>query len=464
MSKYYKSFTLLILLVFVLAACGGPDTSTGFVEGGSDFHTPTEAPTEAPTEPAVPMAAGVELAALDGVEVEFWHVWDRAVGDSLQAIVDGFNASNEYGISVVALDQGSYGDIRDAVNAGINTGDIPDITVGYPSDYRPWESAAGIVVDQNPNISDEMVGMTDDDIADYFETFWVQDVFGDERLGLPAQRSGNMIFYNVSWAQELGFDSAPTTPAEFKEQACASSAANGDGTGGWFIDSGASSLAGWIFAFGGEFETADGYDFTSQAAQDTLGFFASMSAEGCAWKPEARFPNPEFATRLGLFFQSSIAGLPFQKGAFEAAGNTDEWTSLAFPSVDGNPVLTVYGPSLVILESTPEEQLASWIFARYFTEAQNQADWIAVSGYFPTRIGTASLLDDFAAENPQWGAARDAMSNTKFEPRFESYGAVRGAMGDAFSQIFADGFDLATVGDVLAALQATEYEIHAETQ
>lgn len=466
MSKFQKSLTLLVLLAFVVAACGPSDdgTSPGFVEGGSEFHTPTEAPTDEPTEELEPMAAGVALADLDGVEIEFWHVWDRATGDALQEIVDEFNATNEYGITVLALDQGSYSDIRDAVNAGINTGDIPNITVGYASDYRPWESAADIVVDLNPYIADETVGLSAEEIADYYSAFWAQDEFDGVRLGIPAQRSGQVIFYNTTWAGELGFASPPTTPAEFKEQACASVAANGDGTGGWFIDSGTSSMAGWIFAFGGDFETADGYNFTNPEVQSVFEFMADLYASGCAWKPENQYPNPEFATRQGLFFQSSIAGIPFQQSDFETAASTDDWTSIGFPSVGSEPVLNLYGPSMVVLESSPEEQLASWIFTSYFTQAANQASWISVSGYFPTRIETASMLDDYAAENPQWAAARELLGNVKYEPRFESYGSVRGAMADAFSQIFQDNFDPTTIPEILADLQATADELHAETQ
>ncbi|MEK6223158.1 MAG: hypothetical protein N2D54_13010, partial [Chloroflexota bacterium] len=56
MKKIYSLLALIIVASLLLVACGSGNNgaSSGFVEGGSDFHTPTEVPTEAPTEEAEP--------------------------------------------------------------------------------------------------------------------------------------------------------------------------------------------------------------------------------------------------------------------------------------------------------------------------------------------------------------------------------------------------------------------------
>ncbi|MEK6222084.1 MAG: phosphate/phosphite/phosphonate ABC transporter substrate-binding protein [Chloroflexota bacterium] len=60
--KMFYVLALVVVSAMVLTACGGGNTgaSSGFVEGGSDFHTPTEAPTEEPTE-----APAAELGSED---------------------------------------------------------------------------------------------------------------------------------------------------------------------------------------------------------------------------------------------------------------------------------------------------------------------------------------------------------------------------------------------------------------
>jgi ABC-type glycerol-3-phosphate transport system substrate-binding protein len=280
------------------------------------------------------------------------------------------------------------------------------------------------------------------------------------------------MFYNTTWANELGFSAPPTSPAEFKEQACASAEANNsddnpdnDGTGGWFVNTGASTVAGWVFAFGGEIEVpGEGYQFNTPEMAAALEFLQDLYASGCAWAPENRYPNPEFATRQGLFFTSSIAGLPFQASAFEDAGSDDEWTVVPFPSTSGDPVIDVYGPSFAMITATPKEQLATWIFMKWFTESANQASWIEVSGYYPTRASTLDFLDDYIAANPQWAASRDLLAYGKFEPRFESWSSVRGAVQDTVAQLFQEDFDPATIGALLEALDAEAAELHAETQ
>ena len=48
-------------------------------------------------------------------------MYSDAVGDGLQSLVDEFNATNEYGITVEALNQGNYSDVEDKFNAGIQS-------------------------------------------------------------------------------------------------------------------------------------------------------------------------------------------------------------------------------------------------------------------------------------------------------------------------------------------------------
>ncbi len=465
-----KTFPLLALLFLLLPACTAPPSTSTPAPPSFPTQTAlvsTEPPTLAPTSTYTPAPSQFIdlLDDLAGTEIGFWHVWDRSVGDGLQSIVDEFNASNEYGITVLAQHQGSYGDIYDNMISALTTGETPDLVVGYNDQYLAWDSLGNLMVDLLPYVNDSEVGFDAAALADFYPAFWAQDDIGDRRLGIPAQSSGQIIFYNLSWARELGFDSPPTTPDEFKEQACASSSANGDGTGGWFINTSPSTVAAWIFAFGGEFEIpGEGYNFNTPETYAAFQFLHDLYASGCAWRPKASFPNDEFSRRQGLFYTSSIAGIPFQLDSFRRTGSTDEWTVIGFPSVSGQPIIDVFGPSISIVKGTPEEQLAAWLFIKFFTEPENQAAWVQVSGYFPTRAGTEPLLTTYAANVPQWAAARDLLPQARFEPRFQSWFSVRSALQDAAYQLFSPGFDPLTIPNLLADLDATAAELHAETR
>jgi multiple sugar transport system substrate-binding protein len=475
-----RLFFILFLVVFafspVLAGCKAEETEAPEVVATdapepTDVPKPTEAPPE-PTEPPIPAGPmGVTAEDLEGVEIEFWHVWSRSVGEAIDAMAAEFTETNEYGITVTSINQGGYSEQFNNMNAAINTGDLPDLVVGYNNQYLSWDAAGDVIVDLTPYIENEAFGFTAEEVADFYPAFWASDNIGNEQLGIPAQRSGQYYFYNYTWAQELGFDSPPTTPAEFKEQACASVEANNtdddpanDGTGGVFFKAEASTIVGWIWAFGGEVEIpGEGYDFDNEATLEMFTFWLDLLQEGCAWTPEASYPNPEFAARLGLFFGSSIAGVPYQTSDMADAGNEDNWGPIAFPTITGEPVVDLYGPSIAMVVSTPEEQLATWLFMKWFTEPETQAKWIEASAYYPTRASVLDLLGDFMESNPKWTDSLAYLDYGKVEPRFESWSSVRYAVGDAFALLAQEGFTADQIPALLADLQDEVDELHDET-
>lgn len=485
--RWMLALVALLALAAGLAACGGaaqeateaPATEAPKAEmTEAPKEEATEAPqpeaTEAPAEEVATGPGGVTAADLQGVKVEFWHVWSRGVGEELQRMVDEFNATNEWGITVEAINQGGYGEMFDKMNAAINSGELPDIVVGYQNQMAAWDLAGDIIADMNEYVNDPVFGLTEEEQADFYPVFWSQDVINGKRLGMPVLRSGQYMFYNVTWAKELGFDGPPTTPDEFYEQACAAYQANlnddnpdNDGTGGWVVNSGASAILGWIWAFGGDVVDENGmYKFNTPEAEEALRYLKKLFDDGCAWISESRYPNPEFATRQALFTTSSQAGIPYQLKAFEDSGVTDEWTLIPFPSATGTPVINVYGPSFAMVRSTPEEQLAAWLFIKWFVSPENQAKWIEASGYFPTRKSTEPLLDEYKANNPQWAAAVEWFQSDqtlkKFEPRDASWSAVRSAVGEHASRIFQPDFNADDIPALLEELQTTAEELYAE--
>ncbi len=64
-------------------------------------------------------------------------------------IVEEFNASNEWDITVEAVDQGKYSNLEDAFNAAIQSGDLPDLVTGYTNAMANWY-AVDAVVDLSP--------------------------------------------------------------------------------------------------------------------------------------------------------------------------------------------------------------------------------------------------------------------------------------------------------------------------
>ncbi len=474
-----KILALLILVAFVLpavlTACGkatptaAPATKA---PAATQAPAPTEKPaaTQAPTQPQSPL--GVKPEDLQGVTITLWHVWSRGTGDRFQQMVDEFNSTNKWGITVKAINQGHYGDVFNKMNAAINSGDLPNIVVGYNNQMAAWDQAGGVIVDMNKYVNDPVYGLSKADQQDFYPVFWKQDVINGKRLGFPVQRSAQMMFYNITWAKELGFDKPPQTVEEFKEQSCAAAQANNsddnpdnDGTGGYIVTSGASAIAGWIWAFGGDITDASGkYTLDTPQVQEALTYLKDLYDSGCAWSGSTRYHNSEFATRQALFTTSSTAGIPYQQSAMKKSGSKDQWTLIPFPSKVGHPVVDIYGPSMAIVKATPAQQLASWLFIKWFTSPQNQAKWVEASGYFPTRKSTVQYLGDYIKAHPQWEAAREAVEKGygRFEPADVSWNSVRQAISQTVAKIFQKDFKPDQIPQLLKDLQKQAEEYWSE--
>ena len=307
--------------------------------------------------------------------------------------------SNECGITVEGQSQGGYNDIRDKVNASVAAGEQPAaLLVGYQNDQAFYQLNEALV-DLNTFVDDPTWGLSEEERADFYSSFFDQSIhpaFDNQRLGFPPNRSMEVIYYNQTWLEELGFDGPPTTPDEFREMACAAAEANGDGTGGYILRDDASAVASWTFAFGGDVLTEDGtgYVYNSPATVEAMTFLKGMFDDGCAFfftegYPESRICRPPRHLHPGI----PAPAIPFYAGdvdtvAEEEGSEPDEWGVTAIPHTTADPVQNIYGGDVMIPVTTPEQELAAWNFVKWFTSPEIQAQWDQISGYFPTRAGT----------------------------------------------------------------------------
>lgn len=467
MKKISFLVTMLVLLAFIVAACAPAATPA-----------PTEAPvveepaTEVPPTEAPPTEAPVVENPLAGVMVQFWHVYSDAPGEGLQALVDEFNATNTYGITVEALNQGNYNDVADKFNAGIQSGDLPDVVMAYTNTLTDWHSVDAIL-DLNTYINDPEYGLTAEQMEDLYPHLKVAGSTADGAwVAYPMTQSANVLVYNFTWGEELGFENPPSTSAELKEVVCAAAAENaakgGDfaGTGGLVYYPNATNWLHFLYAFGGSEinETGDAYDFTSQAAVDATMFLMDLKNSGCLFQTES-YPNPEQAQRKAIITMSSTAGAPYYAAAFEEAANlTDVWGWLPAFGPDGKQAVDAFQQMLGVVPSTPEEELASWLFVKWLTSPEIQARWIQISGYYGTQYSTEALLADYAEENPVWASGVALAAVGPSEPQtFPAWSSVRNAVSDAAAELF-NATDQAQVEAILQALTDTANDLVAEIQ
>ena len=402
---------------------------------------------------SLPAAEGIGQGLdLNGTHIVWWHNHTGAREEVVKAAIDKFNAENPFGITVEAVSKGSYDDIFNAITAGIQTGELPEITVAYGNQASVYQDNNALV-DLEPYVMDPVVGIGSDFTTDMFTGFFESDLSADhdnQRLGFSVYRSMEMLYYNVDALTAMGYSAPPKSWDEFKEMAC-KYVQGGMGTDGYQVRTDASFIAAAAFAAGGDIYDAENDVFTFDAPEVAImpQAMQDMVNEGCVkiqTDPAARSDQAAFGTGAAVFYTGSSSGIPFVAQAIADAPTQFEFDTAAIPGYTDTPVQDIYGASnsVVAQGKTPEQILASWLFLRWYTEPAQQADWAAQTGYFPVRRSTAeSLADVFAAPGTgkAFESAFNLLGSTKAETSVPVYQTVRNEATAAFNDIL-DGADV----------------------
>ncbi len=442
--KKNRALALVLVLALLLSVAPLVGAQGGFV---ATFDLPTEPATDGPL-------AGVDPS---GQTVVYWHQHpsDREV--ALNELVAEFNDNNPWGITVEASNQGGYGDIYQKMIAGIASGQLPNLVVAYQNQAATYQ-LDGVLADMNIYVEDPTWGYNEEEQADFFQGFFNQDInpqFDNMRLGFPPNRSMEALYVNLDGLAELGYETPPTSWTEFGEIACAWTE-SGEGRMGYTIRTDASFIAAATFALGGDifdYEN-DEYVYNGEETAYALGFLQDLLNDGCANRStESYGDQSDFGNSVNLFYIGSSSGLPYVRAAIEESEAGDfSWTVAAIPYTDlgaMEPTQNVYGASVSIPASTPETELAAWLFLRWMSEPDQQATWARISNYFPVRAGTAAGLDDYFTDNPQYEAAFDLLGSTKAEPPVAGYDVVRDMVEEQAFYLILDGADVQETLDMI---------------
>lgn len=464
-SRLHKAFSLpflclITILSLLLTSCTanqpGP-TVTSPAETATrqprQTRTPEATPTPEPS-PTFPPHMAVDPASLRGVRVDFWHPWGGDLAVRVEELAQEFNRSNEWGVEARVHALYNAAALTDALESHFEANrdlaaaspDSPELAAVAPEQLAGW-MAQGRVVSLDDYLRHPQWGLSAAEVEAYFPVYWQQEVHsgGGVQSGLPALRTGRVLFYNRTWAEELGFSQAPKTPEEFKAQACAAAFANNTaaevrvrGTGGWLVDFDGMTTLSWMSAFGANpLPEQEGmpYNFQTPEAEQALAFLRGMFDEGCAWEGRNPTPYDYFGTRMAIFYAGTLQEMPMQARTQERLNSSDSWTVIAFPGLEGEQLIYSSGYSYGIFQSNPQAQLAAWLFARWLSQPTRQANLAAVWPSLP--ISTAVVNEAAAIQNNfPWSMTLPLQAYVQPAPALESWPVVRGILSDATWQMY----------------------------
>ncbi len=342
---------------------------------------------------AISSAAALSMLATSAVaetNITWWHAMGGALGDTVNEIAEGFNASqDEYSITPVF--KGTYEETLTAGIAAFRAGEQPNVMQVFDAGAATVISAQGATVPVQDLLEANGV---DFDIEDYISgvRYFFADAEG-KMIGMPFNSSSPIMYYNVQALEAAGV----TPPATWEEFETVTAPALKDAG---FTAMSQSHLP-WIFVENFmsrndlPFATnANGYDgsqgteilinidplkdhFTALTEWQDAGYFEWF---GTGWG-DNQTPFEEGKVAIWFGSSGSFGGLSQKDLGFDfSATYLPYWEA-----VTTEPKQTfIGGAALFAMSGQPEEEnAATAAFFKYLTSPEVQYMWHRETGYVP---------------------------------------------------------------------------------
>ena len=460
-----KTIFLLIFVAILLAACTKEDTSSLSV-------SPTPTQLSVPSSTSIPSKTPPTVTVIPSegsdIVLRFWHPWTGNKASSIAALVQEFNLTNEQNILVEVYPIADEDYLMSSILEAFDDENVADILVA-PSGFQRYLYQQGNLEEMDDWINDPQIGLSENILRTIPVAYWELDVLDGTRYAIPAEYNLTFLFYNQSWAQELGFEAAPVTPQEFLNQACTAARFNAfdsneenNGTGGWIYNNEPATVLSWMQVFGGGEIPVDltrGIEFNSAENQEAFEFLRTIYQLDCAWTGKESSPHAYFAARYALFYSGSVADCQRQRTFDEIEENKDEWTIIPYPGSNGEPIVNGAMLSYAITRSEPEREQAAWEFIRWMVSEEVQVVLSEETFSLPMMLSVVPQLSKMMDDDPAWQRLFQYLPLSRPLPATSSWNTLSSLLQDAGWQVSQFNVTAADVPTILEDLNTIANEV-----
>ena len=469
--QWLKHLSLLLILVLILAACGGdtadepadtaadPEPTAVAEEAEEEAPEPTEAPAEeAEAEEEMEEEEMAEEPMGEVVAIEFWHAMGGELGEVVDELVARFNDSQSE-IVVNATYQGSYDDTYNALLAAMETATEPNIIQNFDLASQTMIDTGRLIPAYELMEADGYDGSVFlPAVADYYSN-------ANGMVAMAFNSSTPILYYNIAMLEEAGVSPPPEgTSWSFSEmlEACDAIQASGVvdscialGQVGWYFEQILANSGGMYYDNNnGRTGRATEVMFNDGVAVEVFDFLTGLVADGYSPNLGSTWTDTDavfFAGEAAMIFDSTSGARGMQDGAEFDVGTM--FIPYADSAGDRNGVI-IGGAALWLVDS-PEDpkDAAAWQFMKFMAEEAQQATWHTGTGYFPVRtdISDNADLQAFWDENPNFVTAINQLETTKTKlddgsinyavlgGRAGPAPAIRRSIVEAYSAVLDDG-------------------------
>lgn len=386
--------------------------------------------------PALGLAApGFIRSAKAAGPVKLQFMYPVGVSGDINRIVSSmvadFNAQHP-NILVEAIYAGSYDNTEQKVITSLGVGDPPSM-------WLPINSALQTFLGLDA-LEDITSIAKADDIYDDFLPGFLDTCISDGRLyGLPFQPSTPVLYYNKTAFKEAGIAKAPDTWDELLQAAQALTIRQNGELKRWGLIIGG-GWHDWMFECycrqnGLTPWAKDKVLFDRPEALDALQFWkkmvdAGVMAPASTWQGSA---NDFMAGQTAMLYHStgSLTNLrtssPFEVGVALMPKNK------TYGASQGG------GPIMIAKNQSDEKKQASWTFARWMTNTENQAKWSKATGYLAVRKSAweSPEMQQYLKEVPEAKVALDQAAYAGAFLQVPGYHRVRENLKSALDRTLA---------------------------
>lgn len=381
--------SVLALLTLALVGCGGDSTKTG-----STLAEPSE-------------------------KVVLWHAMSGGLGEALNTVVDGYNASQDE-VEVEAIYQGSYFETLNKFRAVAGTGEAPAMVQVYDSGTA-FMSNSGYITPVQEFIDRE--DFDEAQLEDFILNYYRVD---NDLYSMPFNSSSAIMVYNKDAFREAGLD-PETAPQSFEEikEAAKHLTKTEDGRvsqygfsmlmEAWFFEQIlANNGSYFVDNNNGRDGSAESIVFNNAEGREIFNLLKDMYEEGTATSYGRQWGDirAAFTSEQVAIYMDSSAGL---RGVINDA---DFEVGTGFiPNIEGDLYGSLIGGASIWIANSisQSDQDAAWDFLKFAVSDGVQAEWAVNTGYYPINVNSYEheLMIQNNDEYPQFVRAVDQIRNSQ---------------------------------------------------
>lgn len=467
-SKALSLLAMVLVLAMLTVACSGNAGNNSGNNAANNGGNSNQSGAQSMNGSTEGDGIQIELGKNGPVEIDFWHIQATIYGEAIKEMVADFNKQYEGKIIVNEVFQGSYSDLNQKLRAALQGGGLPAVAMAGESDILQYMKADQIVA-LDEYIEDPTYGLTEAEVNDILPAVLERQrisAYEGKTMSWPHGNSSLGIYYNKDILAEAGYDAPAKTWKEFEQQALdiyektgipALVIGNGQGYGShsWsFLTS--------LGTYGVDPIKPDlsGVDLDNAHALELLTIFKNLlnaKAILVGEDTEQEFTNARAAMELGTTARTTSKQDLIQ--------DQFEWGITLPPQGDpSTPYTSLGGGNQVLFKTTPEEQLAGWLFLKYFAGPEGQAIYGARTGYFPASLSAqdVEVLSKDYEEHPQKKQAfEEIFPAGKPSVATAASGMINDAVNNAILNVYAGK---ASPADALKSLQAEAAKLLEENK